>query len=135
MIQGLKNDWKVYFFYGKIYVFYRPVFEHRDFRASGGGYDNYLYDENAPKPEGFFEFVKKITTYFNVPNASLDIAYDGTNFHLIEMQFLYFGTAGIPYSKGYYFEEAGKWNFKEDKSSIEKVYVGSIIDFINKTKN
>ena len=42
-IPGLNNDWKVYFFGGRGYVFNRPVFPEREFRASGGGYDNYRY--------------------------------------------------------------------------------------------
>ncbi|HUT43285.1 MAG TPA: hypothetical protein VMW95_03020, partial [Desulfobacterales bacterium] len=100
-IPGLKNDWKVYCFGGKIYIFYRPIFKKRGFRASGGGYDNYFFGEKAPKPEGIFNFCKHIIGLFNVPNASLDIAYDGSAFHLLEFQFLYFGTAGIPYSNGY----------------------------------
>jgi len=130
MIPDLKNDWKVYFFFDKLFIFYRPIFKHRDFRASGGGYDNYLYDEQAPKPEGFFEFVSTVIKNFNVPHASLDIAYDGKNFHLIEIQFLYFGTAGIPYSKGYYINNSGQWMFIENKLSIEKVFAESISAFI-----
>jgi glutathione synthase/RimK-type ligase-like ATP-grasp enzyme len=131
MIENLENDWKVYFFYDKLYVFFRPIFKHREFRASGGGYDNYKYDEDAPKPDGFFDFVKKIVEHFDVPHASLDIAYDGKNFHLIEMQFLYFGTAGIPYSKGYYEEKGNEWIFCANKYSIEEVYANSITKYIN----
>ena len=32
-IPGLKNDWKVYFFGNKAFVFYRPVFPEREFRG------------------------------------------------------------------------------------------------------
>ncbi|HWY11251.1 MAG TPA: hypothetical protein VN026_08000 [Bacteroidia bacterium] len=130
MLEGLKNDWKVYFFYDKLYVFYRPILKDRDFIASGGGYDNYLYDEAAPKPDGFFEFIKEVIKHFDVPHASLDIAFDGKNFHLIEMQFLYFGTAGIPYSKGYYSIKNNKVEFIQGKLSIEEVYANSIMKFI-----
>jgi hypothetical protein len=130
MIENLVNDWKIYYFFDKLYVFYRPILKHRDFRASGGGYNNYLYGEEAPKPEGFFEFIMQVLKYFHVPHASLDIAYDGKNFHLIEMQFLYFGTAGIPYSKGYYINENNKWVFVENKLSVEDVYANSITKFI-----
>jgi len=134
MIPNLKNDWKVYFFYGKYYIFYRPVFKERGFRASGGGYENYFYDESAQRPEGIFDFAKEIVSNFSIPNASLDIAWDGKTFHLIEMQFLYFGTAGIPYSKGYYIEKNNKWIFVENKLSIEHVYSQSICEYINSIK-
>jgi hypothetical protein len=131
MITGLKNDWKVYVFGEKYFVFYRPVLKHRGFRASGGGYDNYFYDEDAFKPEGFFDFVRKIASFFNVPHISMDIAWDGNIFHLIEIQFIYFGTAGIPYSKGYYTFVNNKTEFFSDKLNVEEVYAQSIKHFID----
>jgi glutathione synthase/RimK-type ligase-like ATP-grasp enzyme len=130
-IPNLLNDWKVYIMGKRYYIFYRPIFKHRGFRASGGGYDNYLYDENAPKPEGIFDFAKELVTLFDCPHFSLDIAFDGEKFHLIEFQFLYFGTAGIPYSKGYYANTNNTWVFIEDNSSIESVYSESIINFLS----
>lgn len=132
MIPDLKNDWKVYFFMDKLFIFYRPILEHRVFKASGGGYDNYFYGTNAHIPNGIFNFVEKIMSYFNVPHASLDIAFDGKSFHLIEMQFIYFGTAGIPYSNGYFSKINNGWKFIEKKLTIEEVYVQSISSFINK---
>jgi hypothetical protein len=129
-IPELKNDWKVYWFNGELYVFFRPIFPSRDFIASGGGYDNYAYDEEATKPQGFFEFVEHIMNFFHVPHASLDIAFDGFRFHLLEIQFVYFGTAGIPYSKGYYKKLLGKWVFVEMKRDIEEVYVSSVVSFL-----
>jgi hypothetical protein len=131
MIQGLVNDWKVYYFMDKLYVFYRPILKHRDFKASGGGYDNYQYGLDAKAPQGLFDFVERTLQYFKVPHASLDIAFDGNSFHLIEMQFLYFGTAGIPYSDGYFKKENSKWVFVNKKLSIEEVYATSIADFIS----
>jgi len=130
MIEGLRNDWKVYFFMDKLYAFYRPVFKHRGFRASGGGYNNYFYGDKANIAPGLFDFVEKVMRYFNVPHASLDIAYDGKSFHLIEIQFLYFGTAGIPYSDGYFSKINNNWSFIKNKLSIEEVYTQSIVRFI-----
>jgi hypothetical protein len=130
LIPDLVNDWKVYWFNGELYVFYRPILKHRDFIASGGGYDNYLYGEDAPKPDGFFQFVEHVMSFFQGPNASMDIAYDGLDFHLIEIQFLYFGTAGIPYSKGYYKKSMGHWVYLQEKREIEQVYAQSIATFL-----
>ncbi len=133
MIPNLKNDWKVYYFMDKLYIFYRPILKHRKFKASGGGYDNYSYATEAHIPDGIFNFVEKVIGYFNVPHASLDIAYDGSSFHLIEIQFIYFGTAGIPYSDGYFSKVNNDWQFIKNKLSIEEVYVQSIVRFIEKS--
>lgn len=129
-IPNLNNDWKVYWFCGEIYIFYRPILKHRDFIASGGGYDNYSYGEDAFRPSGLFEFVERVMAFFEVPHASLDIAYDGASFHLLEIQFVYFGTAGIPYSKGYYKKCNGEWIFQPEVREIEHVYAKAIASFI-----
>lgn len=129
-IPDLKNDWKVYWFNGELYIFYRPIFAHRDFIASGGGYDNYVYGEDAYKPDGFFQFVEHVMSFFHVPHASMDIAFDGQQFHLLEIQFVYFGTAGIPYSNGYYKKVKDLWKFVHDKREIEEVYAKSVAIFL-----
>lgn len=131
-IPDLSNDWKVYIFGKRLYIFKRPIFKGRGIKASGGGYDNYLYDMDADAPDGIFDFALNIFEKLDVPHISLDIAYDGANFYLIEFQALYFGTAGIPYSNGYYKEDNNSWIFIEEKLEIEKNYVDSIKWFISK---
>lgn len=130
-IPGLKNDWKIYVFGKKLYIFYRPILKGRGIKASGGGYDNYYYGQEAKAPDKIFDFANKIFAFMNVPHASLDIAYDGNHFYLIEFQMLYFGTAGIPYSDGYYSKQNKNWQFIKEKLAIEKVYADSIIEYIN----
>ena len=131
-IPNLKNDWKVYVFGKKIYVFNRPIFKNRGFRASGGGYDNYLYGLDAKIPDGLCEFAFDIFEKLDIPHASLDVAFDGNKFYLFEFQGLYFGTAGIPYSKGYYAKQNNIWSFVEKKLSIEEVYSDSIVEYLEK---
>lgn len=130
-IPNLINDWKVYVFGEKFYVFYRPVFKHRKFKASGGGYENYFYGTDAKIPDGLLDFAKNAFQLFHVPHASFDIAYDGKKFFLLEFQFVYFGMAGILYSKEYFINKNGKWNAFENKISQEECYAESIIDFLN----
>jgi len=132
-IPDLQNDWKVYVYGDKYYIFYRPVFKHRGFRASGGGYDNYFYDYNAHIPEGIFDYAKSIFEKLNVPNASLDICLNGSDFQLLEFQCVYFGTAGIlkKYSSSFFELENGKWVDHPNEGDIEKVYVESIARFIS----
>lgn len=132
-IPNLKNDWKLYLFGKMLYVFNRPIQKGRGIKASGGGYDNYLYGPNANAPEGLFDYAFSFFLKLNVPHASLDIAYDGHKFYIIEFQSLYFGTAGIPYSKGYYLKQNDKWNFVNDNLEIENVYAQSIHWFLNES--
>lgn len=133
-IPNLVNDWKIYVFYDKYYIFYRPVFEHREFKASGGGYDNYFYGINAQAPEGIFDYAELIYNKLGVPNVSLDIAFDGKFFYLIEFQSVYFGTAGILYSNEYFIKNKGEWIYEQNEKDIEKVYVHSITEYV-KNKN
>jgi hypothetical protein len=131
-IPNLKNDWKVIIFGKRIYVFFRPILKGRGIKASGGGYDNYLYGIQAKAPVGMFDFALKIFNKLKIPHISLDIAYDGNEFYLIEFQVIYFGTAGIPYSKGYFVKNNNDWTFIEDKLDLEKVYADSIVHFLRK---
>ncbi len=131
-IPNLVNDWKVYAFGDKYFVFYRPVFKHRKFKASGGGYENYFYGLEARIPDGLLDYAKQAFELFPVPHASMDVAWDGNQFYLLEFQFIYFGTAGILYSKEYFTYEYGTWVTKENNHSQESCYVESIIDFLKR---
>jgi len=73
-IPDLKNDWKIYVFGSKYYIFYRPILKHRKFKASGGGYHNYTYGEKAQFPTGIFDFAKRVYDTLDVPHLSLDVA-------------------------------------------------------------
>ena len=66
-----------------------------------------------------------------VPNLSLDVAFDGSNFFLIEFQALYFGTAGIPYSKEYFQKKDNNWVLVKNDYNVESVYVESITKYID----
>ncbi|MFS4448974.1 hypothetical protein [Maribacter sp. 2307UL18-2] len=134
LIPNLVNDWKVYFFGEKLYIFKRPILNGRGIKASGGGYDNYFYGLEAEAPDGLFDYAWTLFKKMDIPHTSMDIAYDGEEFYLIEFQSLYFGTAGIPYSKGYFTKINNKWTFVEEKLEIEKAYADSIASFLIKDK-
>lgn len=124
-ISGLNNDWKVLVYNNKCFVLYRSN-RKNDFRASGSG----KFEFRKDLPDGLLDFALSIRDYFTVPQISLDIGYDGKNFHLIEFQFLHFGTTTIEKSM-FYFEKIGeKWNCINGKSDLEEVYVQSIVGFI-----
>lgn len=127
-IAGLKNDWKIYYFGDRAYVFNRPVFPEREFRASGGGYDNYSYGLEAHAPEGMLDFGWTIFRALDVPCVSMDVAWDGERFYMLEFQCVYFGTAGIlrKYSKVFFQRTDGKWLTSDNIGSIEETYAYSV---------
>ena len=77
------------------------------------------------------DFAFEIKNHFKVPNISLDIGFDGKKFHLIEFQFLYFGTTTIEKSPFWFEKDDDSWKLNEGESELEKVYVESIVEFIN----
>tara|TARA_Y100001970_G_scaffold27492_1_gene33556 strand:- start:14208 stop:15221 length:1014 start_codon:yes stop_codon:yes gene_type:complete len=126
-VPELKNDWKVYFFGDKLYIWFRYV-RKNDFRASGSGL--FEFNEKVPIPNGLFDFCYAIYKKYDVPFISFDIAFDGKKFHLLEKQFLFFGKNGHYYSKYYYKKINNSWKKVENKDTIEKVYVESIVKFL-----
>jgi hypothetical protein len=52
----------------------------------------------------------------------------------LEFQCIYFGTAGILNSEGYFSKAGSSWQFVKEKLEIEKVYVDSIVAYLNDKK-
>jgi len=129
LITGLANDYKVLVYGNKAYVLYRGN-RKNDFRASGSGKFNFVED----LPQGMLDYAYSIKEFFKVPHISLDIGFDGINFHLIEFQFLCFGTTTLEKSPHYFLLDKLKqtWNLIKATSDLEEVYVNSMIDFIEK---
>jgi hypothetical protein len=133
LIQGLKNDWKVLVYGNRCYALRRDNRDN-DFRASGSGKFHFSKD----LPAGMLDFAFSVRKHFNVPHISLDIGFDGKRFHLIEFQFLYFGTTTLEKALFYFKFENNKWEIVESKSNLEEVFVQSIVEFLEnsgKTKN
>ena len=63
----------------------------------------------------------------DTPHLSIDIAYDGTRFYLLEFQAIYFGTVGIFKSDKYYKFIKDKWCEIDNDKNLEKIYVESIL--------
>lgn len=126
LIEGLSNDWKVLVYGNKYYVLKRYN-RQNDFRASGGG----LLEYTTELPEGLLDFSRKIYNAFSTPHLSIDVAFDGKTFHLIEMQFIYFGTYTLEYSNFYFLNKGNAWELIKQRSDLEEVYCESIVGFIN----
>ena len=124
-IEGLDNDWKVLVYGDKCFVLYRGN-RNNDFRASGSG--NFIFKKDIP--EGLLEYAYKIKEHFDVPHISLDVGYDGKSFHLLEFQFIYFGTTTLEKAPFYFVLHNNEWNVIDEKQNLENAYVESVIDFI-----
>lgn len=131
-IPGLKNDWKVYYFGNRAFIFNRPVFEKREFRASGGGYDNYSYGLAAGMPDGLLDFGWDIFMALRVPFVSMDLAWDGSRFYLLEFQCVYFGTAGIlkRYSRELFVRDDGSWRAEDNEGIVERAFADGVRWFL-----
>jgi hypothetical protein len=121
------NDWKILIYGSKYYVLCREVRDN-DFRASGSG--KFIFREDIPS--GLLNFAEEIFKHFEVPNLSIDLAFDGMDFFLLEFQALYFGTTTIEKSPFYFFRKNGDWRIVKEKSELEREYVASVISFIEK---
>jgi glutathione synthase/RimK-type ligase-like ATP-grasp enzyme len=110
MIRNLSCDWKVLVFGEKFYVLKRLNRKH-DFRASGSGL--LFYERDLPK--GLLDYAKTVFNSFNAPNLSIDLAFDGSEFYLIEFQSLYFGSYTLEHSDFYFHEDADGWKIVEEK--------------------
>jgi glutathione synthase/RimK-type ligase-like ATP-grasp enzyme len=131
-IPDLQSDFKILIFGNRYYIFERPVREN-DFRASGSGNKNYIYGSAVDYPEGIFDYAKRIFEQAKVPILSIDIAFDGNTFYLLEFQAIYFGTVGQFKANGYYTPKASEWEFHKEELRIEEVYADAV-DFYLKTK-
>jgi len=128
-IPNLDFDFKVLVFGEKFYIVQRNV-RKNDFRASGSGLKNYAFGSKVKYPAGIFDFALSVFKKFNIPHLSLDIAYDGSHFYLLEFQVVYFGTAGVDKSDGYFSKKGNEWVFNAELLSQEKVYADSIGSYI-----
>lgn len=125
-IVGLKFDYKVLVYGSKVFVLKRYN-RANDFRASGSG--NFVFEKDIPGQ--ILNFAYKIIQDLNVPNISLDLAFNGSEVFLIEFQCVYFGSTTIEKAPFYFTFENSIWNCIEATSEIEKEYVNSIISYLN----
>jgi glutathione synthase/RimK-type ligase-like ATP-grasp enzyme len=125
LIDGLSNDWKILVYGNKCFTLHRSN-RKNDFRASGSG--DFTFRKELT--EGILDFAYSVKEHFNVPHISLDIGFDGVSFHLIEFQFLYFGTTTIEKSPFFFEKSNNDWLLNESTSDLEEVYVKSILDYL-----
>jgi len=131
-VPDLKNDWKVLIFNEKYFILCRGVKE-GDFRASGSK-SKYGFGSLSEPQTGIFDYAKNIYDIFDVPYISLDIAFDGKQFHLLEFQFVSFGSSTQLKSDCYFINNNGVWESVFQKLVLEKLYVDSLHAYLVKKK-
>lgn len=126
-IKGLSNDWKVLIYGDKYYVLKRKNSKN-DFRASGSG----LFEIGEIKniPDGLFDYAKRIYKKLNVPQLSIDIAFDGKQFYMIEFQALSFGTLTQTIAPHYFKQVNDEWEEINEIHDLEEVYAMSLYQFL-----
>ena len=124
-VPGLEGDFKVLVYGDRYYVLGRKN-RQNDFRASGSGILSYP----EVLPAGLLDFAERVINYFDVPMISIDIAFNGNSFFVLEAQFLYFGTYTIEHSEFYFKREKDTWKLTKERSVLESEYVRSICTFI-----
>ena len=122
LIPNLNEDWKVLVFGKKYYVL------NRNFRASGSGLISY----QDSIPDGFLDYAEKLYKFFDSPTIAMDLAFDGVNFHLIEYQFVNFGSYTLDASPFYFTKNNNSWQKIDEPSLLEEEFVNSVSQFINK---
>lgn len=124
MITNLRGDFKVLCFGKKFYTLYRKN-RPGDFRASGSG----IFSEEIPESvngSALLDYAEDVYKTLDCPIASLDIAFDGDNFHLIEFQALHFGTLTAERSTGYFIRQGADWVREPGTTNIEQIYCEAI---------
>lgn len=124
-VEDLNGDFKVLIFSNKYFVLKRGI-KSGDFRASGSGIRHYIKDI----PEGLLNYSHAIFQNLKVPNASLDIAFNGKSFFLLEFQCIYFGSYTLTFSEFYWQYLNNQFEFVTAKSNLEVEYVNSIVDYL-----
>lgn len=129
LVPHLQNDWKVLVYADRYYILRRNN-RPNDFRASGSGL--FSPDKKADFPMHMLDFIEDIFNKTDVPNLSIDFAYDGAKGYILEIQAIHFGKSTIYYCSNYCAKHDGKWDWhiKEEDYDQEKIYAMSIVRYL-----
>lgn len=125
--EGLSGDFKVLVFNDIFYLIKRDN-RPNDFRASGGGLNTFTGEFELP--EGLLDYAYTVFENFKCPYVSLDIGVNKDGFHLIEFQFINFGTSAHYKSKIYYQKKEDIYNPMKNDLSLEYLYSYSLNSYL-----
>lgn len=127
-ISGLKGDYKILKYGERFYTLYR---ENRanDFRASGSGLLNFDLPQDIDVDK-LLDFARYVSEKIGTPLCSMDIAFNGDEFILIEFQILHFGPYTAEYSEKYYSWVNNEWIETYEICDLEKIFCEAIDNHI-----
>lgn len=128
LVENLGGDFKVLRYGKRFYVLSRRN-RKNDFRASGSG--NFSF--NIPSSvdlNRLLDYSKNVADILGTPLCSLDVAFDGRDFHLIEFQCINFGTLTAEASPNFYIKNGKLWDAVSEECDLEFVFCDAIADFI-----
>ncbi|WP_327031950.1 hypothetical protein [Micromonospora ureilytica] len=131
MVPGLTGDFKVLRMGERYYTLYRRN-RPGDFRASGSG-DFDFHDMAGVDREALLDYAERVSDILGTPLTSLDIGYDGADFHLFEFQCVHFGTVTAENSTGYHIRVGGQWRHVEEECDIEAVFCEAIVGHLRRS--
>jgi glutathione synthase/RimK-type ligase-like ATP-grasp enzyme len=120
-------DYKVLIFPSKAFVLRRDV-RAGDFRASGSGHFEFV----EPAPE-LLDYAKSVLELFQEPYLSLDIIYDGHDYHVIEFQGVHFGPYTVVSSPFHFELENNNWSKVSGKSYLEDELSNAILIHLSRS--
>jgi hypothetical protein len=129
---GLGGDFKVLKYGERFYTLYRQN-RLNDFRASGGGRLNFNLPVDVNEKE-LLDFARKMSDKIGAPLCSLDIAWDGIRFILLEFQCLCFGPYAAEKSEYCNIYKNGEWMKVYENRCLEEVLCDAIIDYIRRNR-
>ncbi|MER7333103.1 MULTISPECIES: hypothetical protein [unclassified Micromonospora] len=124
LVDGLDGDFKVLRYGRRYYVLYRRN-RPADFRASGSGRFTGLIPDEI-ETDQLLDYARGAAEIIGTPCLSLDIGYDGRDFHLIEFQCLHFGTLTAERSTRHWMDRGGRWEERVEPCDLELVFSEAI---------
>lgn len=123
-VPKLTCDYKVLVFGSQFYVLRRAV-RPNDFRASGSG----RFTWPTEVSHELLSFASDIVQGFDVPYASLDIAVRDSEHHLIEAQFVCFGTLTLEESPHHWERGTDGFTRVVGQAHLESVFATAVHDY------
>jgi hypothetical protein len=124
LIPGLHGDFKVLRYGTRYYVLFRRN-RPGDFRASGSGLSTFELPPEVSET-ALLDYARRIADRIGTPLVSLDVAFDGSRFHLIEFQCLNFGTLAAEGSAHHHILDQGVWRKVVEPCDLEIVFSDAI---------
>lgn len=126
-IMGLDGDYKILVYWDKYYVLRRRN-RPGDFRASGSGL--FEFPDDSDDISSLLDYARGAHIEIGSPMTSLDVAYDGHQYHLLEFQCVSFGTYTLTGATGYYHQVNGIWDKKMQQPLLEDDVVYAIHNYV-----